>query len=377
MPYSAWQYMKLPVRVERVFIDQRLQRFRLGLLIPLSIVLAGLITAAAVSAFTDGSMRNLYFLPMLCVLGTWSSVYFTLVRRRVTVGFVLLVSSVLVILVLFPFLSPEPMQLYVKFGALTYSAFVLLIVLSGVFGVSSLALVSTGLFYLQYALVYILFQDNPTWRVFLNSNFAVPLLSVVIIGYIAVHHRALVESMIRNLFRMQDENRELAALSSTDSLTGLYNRRVADSITENECARVTRYGGDLSCLMIDADRFKQVNDAHGHHAGDDVLRGIAEILKAGSRQSDVCARYRGEKFMILTPNDSASATTLAERIREEVEAASFTASGDPVSVTVSIGVSGLRGPDDRATEMVRRAEVALDRAKQGGRNLVEADEEQG
>ncbi|HEU4619211.1 MAG TPA: DUF484 family protein [Gammaproteobacteria bacterium] len=165
----------------------------------------------------------------------------------------------------------------------------------------------------------------------------------------------------------------------TDVLTGWHNRRYLQARLREELARSSRERTPLACLMVDVDHFKRINDEHGHLAGDEVLSQLAQCVDAVVRLSDVSARYGGEEFVILLPGtDARSAMTLAERIRQAVDAQPFhiRASGQTVGVTVSIGVSDYR-PAERDEDLkvagerlIARADVALYEAKAKGRNLV-------
>ncbi len=172
--------------------------------------------------------------------------------------------------------------------------------------------------------------------------------------------------------RLSALNRELEEISITDALTKVYNRRYFTERLRQEIKRVSRYGPTVSLLMIDIDYFKKVNDTWGHQAGDTVLAGVAGLIKGGLRVTDLLARYGGEEFCLLaTGTDQAGAQVLAERVRSLVQSTVFEHGGNTIAVTVSIGVStwepSLR---DDQEELVRRADTALYRAKEQGRNRV-------
>lgn len=164
----------------------------------------------------------------------------------------------------------------------------------------------------------------------------------------------------------------------TDVLTGWYNRRYLHVRLGEELARARRHGSALTCLMLDIDFFKSVNDTWGHAAGDQVLREITQRIESEIRATDVAARYGGEEFVMLLPDtDGASGVLLAERVRESVSAALFDiGDGRHVEVTASIGVATAtpkREESDLKTAgeaLIARADVALYRAKSGGRNRV-------
>lgn len=163
-------------------------------------------------------------------------------------------------------------------------------------------------------------------------------------------------------------------MARTDALTGCFNRRAMMERLENEVERVRRYGLALSLLMIDLDRFKAINDEFGHLVGDSVLRQIGDLLRREVRSVDTVARYGGEEFVIILPETGAKgARKFAERIRARVERHNFAEAGDPLHTTVSIGVAGVTAEDAPTPELLlARADEALYRAKNDGRNLVRA-----
>lgn len=168
---------------------------------------------------------------------------------------------------------------------------------------------------------------------------------------------------------LEQRNSELQRLSTTDQLTGLFNRHKIDIDLKNECLRSARYSKDLSLIMFDVDWFKKVNDNYGHPAGDSVLRDIAMVLKTNLRTIDIAGRWGGEEFAIICPDTALSdAQVLADRIRAMVADYSFSIKQ---SVTISVGVvqfSGNENPDN----LFRRADANLYLAKEGGKNKVVA-----
>lgn len=170
-------------------------------------------------------------------------------------------------------------------------------------------------------------------------------------------------------------NRELQLLSVTDGLTRAYNHRHFQERLKSEFARAKRYGEALSCVLIDLDHFKAVNDAWGHPVGDRVLVRLVEIFKEGMRGEDLVARYGGEEFALLLPRTPADhAVHLMERLRERVERERLNISRDlEVRCTISAGVAeyGSGSPIREAEELLQAADAALYRAKGNGRNRVE------
>jgi diguanylate cyclase (GGDEF)-like protein/hemerythrin-like metal-binding protein len=158
--------------------------------------------------------------------------------------------------------------------------------------------------------------------------------------------------------------------SMVDPLTGAWNRRYIDAALANEARRSRRHRLPLAVAILDIDHFKAVNDRHGHLCGDAVLRDLAGVLLASRRASDLVARWGGEEFVIVMPSSShATAAAAAERLRCELAAHPFREVG---RVTASVGVAELLA-DEAPQELLARADVALYRAKMGGRNRVETE----
>ena len=174
--------------------------------------------------------------------------------------------------------------------------------------------------------------------------------------------------------QIEDEKSRLEKLSLTDFLTGIYNIRYFYHRIIEEYSRSQRYTLPISCLMLDIDHFKKVNDRHGHRAGDMVLKEFAQLLKKHSRKSDVLARYGGEEFILLLPQTAVDgALSEAERIRGIVENHKFKSLKSREGLTVSIGLSV--SPHDRIRthdDLISCADQALFDAKNLGRNRVAA-----
>ena len=173
-------------------------------------------------------------------------------------------------------------------------------------------------------------------------------------------------------------NEMLKYIGLTDALTGVYNRRYMDRRLAEEIARARRQSYRISCMYIDIDHFKKVNDRFGHLAGDDVLREVAARIKAELRISDALGRFGGEEFVVLLIDaDLANTAMVAERIRASVAGTPFMLpDGKELDVTVSIGVTTLEDFERNnlleqvATQLVAQADHALYLAKEGGRNRV-------
>jgi diguanylate cyclase (GGDEF)-like protein len=163
---------------------------------------------------------------------------------------------------------------------------------------------------------------------------------------------------------------ELARLARRDALTGLPNRRALEEELARETARAARAGTPLSAVALDVDRFKLVNDGHGHAAGDVVLAAIAARAVAALRGGDVLARIGGEEFAALLPGaDLARAVEVAERIRARVAAEPVEAAGRALAVTVSLGCAAL-APGEDGPSLLARADAKLYEAKRAGRDRV-------
>lgn len=166
-------------------------------------------------------------------------------------------------------------------------------------------------------------------------------------------------------------NRELAVLAQTDPLTGCLNRRTFFSLSEREMGRRRRTGGDIAVLVLDIDHFKKINDTHGHSAGDVVLAQFADQIAQTIRVQDVFARLGGEEFALVLPDASqAQAIETGERLRRIVEQTPIHTDHGPISITVSVGAATVK-PGEASVELaLRRADMALYRAKHCGRNRV-------
>lgn len=162
-------------------------------------------------------------------------------------------------------------------------------------------------------------------------------------------------------------NQELQTAVVTDPLTGLYNRRKFDSMLAYEIARAGRYSQPFSVVICDADHFKQINDVYGHLTGDEVLKGVANLLQDNVRECDTLARWGGEEFAVLLPATAPpGAVRFGEKITGVIRGHRF---AESLRVTLSLGIAVWR-PDDGPESLVRRADRALYQAKQEGRDRV-------
>jgi diguanylate cyclase (GGDEF)-like protein len=165
----------------------------------------------------------------------------------------------------------------------------------------------------------------------------------------------------------------ISQLATTDSLTGLPNRRHFDERLEDALARARRFDEPLSVIMLDVDKFKPINDTLGHGAGDAVLSALGRLISSRTRSSDVSARLGGDEFAFILPRaDRAEATALAEDLLERVRAHDFRYQGQAIPVTLSIGVAHFFFPPSLPHVMYKAADDALYEAKRQGRNRVAA-----
>jgi two-component system cell cycle response regulator len=162
---------------------------------------------------------------------------------------------------------------------------------------------------------------------------------------------------------------DLEAMAYYDELTGVANRRFAVRQLHALLSRARRHDQDLSVVLLDADRFKSLNDRHGHGAGDDVLRGLAGRLRSRVREEDVVARFGGEEFLVILPDTAAEgAATAAEDLRAAVAAEPFAVGRFALRLTVSVGWATWRG--ESLERLVARADRGLYDAKEDGRDCV-------
>jgi diguanylate cyclase len=177
--------------------------------------------------------------------------------------------------------------------------------------------------------------------------------------------------LVDDVTEVVDRERRLGELAMKDVLTSAFNRRFFDKRLVEELGRSRRYQRDLGLVMLDIDHFKLVNDRYGHQFGDRALCSAVEAWTASLRASDIVARYGGEEFCVLLPESpKRECVALAERLRAEVAKADIVCGEHRARITVSAGVAFFR-PGDEPDDILRRADEALYRAKNAGRNCVE------
>jgi diguanylate cyclase (GGDEF)-like protein len=202
-------------------------------------------------------------------------------------------------------------------------------------------------------------------------NFKIEYLQFVVLGFVMVIFSVIggyISTLRRNLRNSHTIIREMAI---RDELTGLFNRRHVLELLDHEKNRSLRGGGIFCLAILDIDHFKNVNDTYGHLEGDAVLKAVATTMKTTMRNTEYCARYGGEEFLIvLTQTGINGALIGAERVRSQIEKIPFPDIGSDFKITVSIGLSEYKMREDM-DDLIVRADEALYRAKNGGRNRVE------
>ena len=185
--------------------------------------------------------------------------------------------------------------------------------------------------------------------------------------------RVRVHSKIKKLQdELKEKNRKLEELSNTDGLTKIYNRRYFMELFELEFQRSSRYGSNLSFIMMDIDNFKEFNDTYGHQLGDKILVEVARILNDNLRVNDVLGRYGGEEFALMMPEtDLEGAKIVAERHRYRVEQFALMEQGHELKITISLGVAAY--PNDKIIkldDLIKLSDDALLDAKRTGKNRI-------
>jgi diguanylate cyclase (GGDEF)-like protein len=197
----------------------------------------------------------------------------------------------------------------------------------------------------------------PALEAFKYANLFIPFLMLGLLSY---------------YFRLAstDVERTMTEIARTDPLTGLLNRRRMEERLQEEAARFSRQGTNFSVILADVDRFKQINDEHGHDAGDRVLTGVARVFEGCLRFGDAVARWGGEEFLLLLPGtELAAAEDVAERLRSTSEARLGEIGGLPRTLTITFGVASF-APSPSIVACLKAADEALYQGKAAGRNRV-------
>ena len=184
-----------------------------------------------------------------------------------------------------------------------------------------------------------------------------------------------VTDVATNRRMLQSANAQLQKLSSTDRLTGLYNRGHWEDSLKVAYARHQRHGNHTSLVMFDIDHFKRINDTYGHQAGDKVIEQVAAMLREYVRDTDVAGRYGGEEFgVVLSDTDKQGASAFAERFRKAIEGLEVQHEGQSIRFTISLGVADLSQPSEGHADLIAWADQALYASKKNGRNRVSVHE---
>ncbi len=187
------------------------------------------------------------------------------------------------------------------------------------------------------------------------------------------NHDSIISTIVRSL-SIALENclniRNLENAVAVDPLTNCYNRRALDNFIDNDIAYARRHRNSLAVIMFDLDNFKEINDVHGHHAGDMVLREIAGLITSQVRKSDYLVRYGGEEFVLVLPDSTLyDAVLLAHKLRKAIAGHEIEIPGSALHVTASFGVAGLEDKHDR-NGLLREADERMYQAKTNGKNAV-------
>jgi diguanylate cyclase (GGDEF)-like protein len=218
--------------------------------------------------------------------------------------------------------------------------------------------------YVSFTYLYWLKKDD-NFNLIVPAVFFLAAVLILFVGMLALETATEIKQTATLLYE-----------NITDHLIGIYNRRYLDRKIAEELPRASRYNLPLSMLLLDIDHFKTVNDTYGHQIGDQTLKSLGQVLFKKTRDTDIIARYGGEEIAILALHTSiADAVDLAERLRKAVETAIMVPADEKenrpaITITVSIGVTGLDQPAADHHVLIERADKALYKAKQGGRNRV-------
>ncbi|MFD2166472.1 diguanylate cyclase [Thalassotalea euphylliae] len=224
------------------------------------------------------------------------------------------------------------------------------------------------------------FQHHPeTAEVSMQYFFLFTLSAMLLVQAVFIQRRkeqnqltSILEHKVEERTKeLEQARQEALALSLTDPLTQIYNRRGFFKTVNQQFGQYTRHPVSCALLLLDLDNFKSINDQHGHATGDKVICAVANTLTRHSRDSDICGRIGGEEFVVFLPlTDADSAHSYAERIRHDIEAQHLVYESTNITYTVSIGISELTANDTDIESMLKRADKALYDAKGSGRNQV-------
>lgn len=213
---------------------------------------------------------------------------------------------------------------------------------------------------IQNKYLTVTYQNKTDWGLVLSILIPIITITLIILG--------LYIKLSRTQKTLEEKNAALKMLSTTDHLTGLFNRGFTDKTLNAELSRAKRYFTPLSILMVDLDYFKNINDTHGHDIGDQVLQTLTQQLKNSLRESDVIGRWGGEEFLIICPNtNQQQSIQLSEKIHQTIRQTQFVLD---IKITVSIGAASYQA-NESEIQLVKRADIALYDAKKLGRNRTQ------
>lgn len=255
-----------------------------------------------------------------------------------------------------------------------------MVMLFGAFRLNLAQFLLTGMFgVLAYLLVILLLLQfhpgvvNPAREFTVLVAFTFVTLGMSLLGNEVSHLRERLHQRNRELNEAVDRIEKLAI---TDHLTGMFNRRFISGVLRRQKSLADRGDYRFAVAFVDLDHFKEVNDEHGHAAGDHVLRRLAEIIREELREPDFSARYGGEEFLLVMPlSDRSRAWHLAERLRERIAAADMDDIVPGLKITVSVGIAD-HHPGESVETLLERADQRLYRAKETGRNRIVYSDEQ-
>jgi diguanylate cyclase (GGDEF)-like protein len=277
------------------------------------------------------------------------------------------ISITILFLLLFNFTRP-PDFLNTAFDVIVPFAIYIFSPLKMIYNIALAFAFSTGTLYIDY---------------FHKAGITPLTLSTITTAQIIIHALGLVSGLqtqsyrrksYRALIKERDAREMVAYLANIDPLTKGLTRRQFFSIAETEFLRFLRYRRQLSTLVLDADRFKNINDTYGHHAGDLVLRSLSLVVLEQKRAQDTFGRLGGEEFGLLLPETNLQqAKIVAERIQKMWEQTPTNVDGQLIHSTLSIGVAEVNTSDKSFDDVLRRADRMMYKAKEAGRNRVVAE----
>jgi diguanylate cyclase (GGDEF)-like protein len=212
--------------------------------------------------------------------------------------------------------------------------------------------------------ISILFNIDEVYKRLHRNTLLIALFAVTTVGLLVTTFSHLSMRLMRKILEIRKQIEEMA---NTDGLTGIFNRRHALMRFQEELERAKRLHRELSCIILDIDHFKSVNDTYGHLAGDEVLKEVTDCVKHSIRSYDIFGRYGGEEFLVIMPDATLEeAKSLAERIRNAIKVHTI----QDIKVTVSLGVTHYRSSDNVVDDIIKRADECLYEAKSAGRNCM-------